>query len=87
MGLIIFLVTGALLGWLAAIVRHIEDGRGIMMNVGAGAFGAVAGGLIVNRGSILSGVSAISLPVAIIGALVLIGILGLFRSRLSDGQF
>lgn len=87
MGLIIFLVTGALLGWLAAIVQRVEDGRGIMMNVAAGALGAVVGGLIVNRGSILSGVSAISLPVAMAGALILIGILGLFLSRLSDRQF
>jgi uncharacterized membrane protein YeaQ/YmgE (transglycosylase-associated protein family) len=87
MGLIIFLVIGALLGWLAAIVQRIEDGRGIMLNVGLGALGAVAGGLIANRGSILSGVSAISIPAAIVGALLLVGILGLFRNRLSDGQF
>ena len=39
MGLIIFLVIGAVLGWLAAIVQHIEDGRGIMMNLAAGAVG------------------------------------------------
>jgi len=87
MGLIIFLVIGALLGWLAAIVQRIEDGRGIMLNVGLAALGAVAGGLIANRGSILSGVSAISIPAAIVGALLLVGILGLFRNRLSDGQF
>jgi uncharacterized membrane protein YeaQ/YmgE (transglycosylase-associated protein family) len=87
MGLIIFLVIGALLGWLAAIVQRIEDGRGIMLNVGLGALGAVAGGLIANRGSILSGVSANSSPAAIVLALLLVGILGLFRNRLSDGQF
>jgi uncharacterized membrane protein YeaQ/YmgE (transglycosylase-associated protein family) len=87
MGLIIFLVIGALLGWLAAIVQRIEDGRGVMMNVGAGALGALVGGLIANQGSILSGVSAVSIPAAIVGALVLVGILGLFRNRLSDRQF
>ena len=87
MGLIIFLVIGAVLGWLAAIVQHIEDGRGIMMNLAAGAVGAVSGGLIANQGSILLGLSAISLPVALVGALVVIGILGLVRGRLSDGQF
>ncbi|WP_374407799.1 GlsB/YeaQ/YmgE family stress response membrane protein [Pelagerythrobacter sp.] len=87
MGLIIFLVTGALLGWLAAIVQRIENGRGIMANVGAGALGAVAGGLIANQGSILSGVSPISIPIAIIAALAVLGILGLFRNRLSDRHF
>ncbi len=87
MGLIIFLVIGAVLGWLAAIVQRIEDGRGIMMNLAAGAVGAVSGGLIANQGSILLGLSAISLPVALVGALVVIGILGLVRGRLSDGQF
>lgn len=87
MGLIIFLVIGAVLGWLAAIVQRIEDGRGIMMNLAAGAVGAVSGGLIANQGSILLGLSAISLPVALVGALVVIGILGLVRGWLSDGQF
>ena len=87
MGLIIFLVIGALLGWLAAIVQRIEDGRGVMMNIGAGAVGAVAGGLIANQGSILSGVSAISIPAAIAGTVVLVGILALFRSRASDTRF
>ena len=87
MGLIIFLVIGALLGWLAAIVQRIEDGRGVMMNIGAGAVGAVAGGLIANHGSILSGVSAISIPAAMAGTVVLVGILALFRSRASDTRF
>ena len=87
MGLIIFLVIGAVLGWLAAIVQRIEDGRGIMMNLADGAVGAVSGGLIANQGSILFGLSAISLPVALVGALVVIGILGLVRGRLSDDQF
>lgn len=87
MGLIIFLVIGALLGWLAAIVQRIEDGRGVMMNIGAGAVGAVAGGLIANQGSILSGVSAISIPAAMAGTVVLVGILALFRSRASDTRF
>lgn len=83
MGLIIFLAIGAILGWLAAIVLRIEQGRAIMANVGVGSLGAVIGGVIGNRGSILAGVSAISIPIAIAGALVLIGVLALFRTRLN----
>lgn len=85
MGLIFFLAGGAVLGWLAAIVLRVESGRGIMANVAAGSLGAVIGGVVGNRGSILSGLSAISIPVAAIGALVLIGALALFRNRL-DGR-
>ncbi|RXZ64551.1 GlsB/YeaQ/YmgE family stress response membrane protein [Pelagerythrobacter rhizovicinus] len=85
MGLIIFLAGGALLGWLAAIVLRIEEGRGIMANVAAGSVGAVIGGVIGNRGSVLSGISAISLLVGAVGALVLLGVLALFRNRL-DGR-
>ncbi len=85
MGLIFFLAGGALLGWLAAIVLRIEDGRGIMANVAAGSLGAVIGGVVGNRGSILSGLSAISIPIAAVGALILLGALALFRNRL-DGH-
>lgn len=86
MGLIIFLVIGALLGWLAAIVLRIEDGSGIMANVGAGSLGAAVGGVIGNNGFFLSGVSAISIPASVAGALVLIGLLRLFRGRLPGGR-
>lgn len=86
MGLIIFLVIGALLGWLAAIVMRIEHGSGIMANVGAGSLGALIGGVLGNKGFILYGVSAIAIPVAVLGALVLIGLLRLFRDRFPDGR-
>jgi len=86
MGLIIFLVIGALLGWLAAIVLRIEDGRGIMANVGTGSLGAAIGGVIGNNGFFLSGVSAISIPMAFAGGLVLIALLRLFRGCLPDGR-
>lgn len=87
MGLIIFLAIGAILGWLAAIVLRVEEGTRIMANVAAGGLGAIAAGVFANQGSILSGISAIAIPAAVIGALVLIGILGLFRNRVSNGQF
>ncbi|MGV2494814.1 GlsB/YeaQ/YmgE family stress response membrane protein [Pelagerythrobacter aerophilus] len=86
MGLIFFLAGGAVLGWLAAIVLRVEDGRGIMANVAAGTVGAVIGGVIGNRGSILSGISGISIPIAAGGALVLIGALALFRNRFDEHQ-
>ena len=87
MVLIIFHVTGAILGWLAAIVQRIEDAQRVLANVAVGSIGAVVGGILANRESILYGISAVSIPVAIVGALVMLGILSLFRNRLSDGRF
>lgn len=81
MGLIIFLAGGAILGWLAAIVLRVERGSRIMALIGVGSLGAVIGGVIGNRGSILSGISAISIATAIAGALILIGVLALLRNR------
>ena len=86
MGLIIFLAGGAILGWLAAIVLRIERGPRIMANVGVGSLGAVIGGVIGNNGSILSGISAMSVLAAGAGALILIGVLALFRNRLDGHQ-
>lgn len=81
MGLLIFLVTGALLGWLAAIVGRIEDGPRITANLAAGGAGASIFGTLANRGSVLSGASAISIPAAVGGALIAIAILTLLRNR------
>lgn len=82
MGLIIFLAGGALLGWLAAIVLRVERGSRIMAMVGVGSLGAVIGGVTGNRGSILSGISPISIAAAVAGALILVGVLALLRYRL-----
>lgn len=81
MGLLILIVVGALLGWLATIVLHIEDGRSILANALVGVLGALVAGLVAGNGTIFGTVSASALLWAVAGAIVLIGLFNLVRQR------
>lgn len=81
MGLIILIVVGAILGWLATIVLRIEDERGILTNVVAGILGSLVAGLIASGGTFFSAVSAIALLWAVAGSVVAIAAICLLRQR------
>jgi len=84
MGLIILLIVGGLIGWLASMVMRTDGQQGILLNVVVGIVGAVLAGLILNPmiggGNIMSGdFSVSSLLVSFLGAVVLLAIVNLFR--------
>ncbi|QYJ07474.1 GlsB/YeaQ/YmgE family stress response membrane protein [Qipengyuania flava] len=79
MGLLILIVVGALLGWLATIILRIEDGRSIAFNTGAGIAGTVVTGLVVGTGAILGSISGATLLWSVVGALVTIALFNLIR--------
>lgn len=81
LGLIILLVIGALLGWLATIALRVEDGRSIFRNVMAGVIGALVAGLVASGGMFLATISATVLLWAIAAAIVLIAIYNLARRK------
>lgn len=84
MGLIILLVVGGVIGWLASIIMRTDGQQGIFLNVVVGIVGAVLAGFIVTPliggAPITSGVLSIqSVLVSLLGAVVLLGIVNLFR--------
>ena len=81
MGLLILIVVGAILGWLATIVLRIEDGRTIAMNAGVGVLGSLLAGLVASGGSVVGAVSGIALLWAVAGSAVAIGIFNFVRQR------
>ncbi|MBX7532686.1 GlsB/YeaQ/YmgE family stress response membrane protein [Qipengyuania sp. 1XM1-15A] len=81
MGLIILIVTGALLGWLATIALQIEEGRGILRNVVAGIIGSLGVGLATSGGVFLGAIRASTLLWAAVGAIVLIGLYNVVREK------
>ena len=81
MGLIILIVTGALLGWLATIALQIEDGRGILRNVVAGIVGSLGVGLATSGGVFLGAIRASTLLWAVAGAIVLNGLYNFVREK------
>ena len=80
MGLILWLVIGGVIGWLASIVMRTDAQQGILLNVVVGIVGAFLGGLIFSGGSINNaGLNLTSFLVSLVGAVVLLAIVNLVR--------
>ncbi len=84
MNIIIWLLVGGVIGWLASIVMRTDGQQGIFLNVVVGIVGAMLGGWLLSP---LFGVSTInqnnfSLPgllVSLGGAVVLLAVVNLIR--------
>lgn len=83
MGLIAWIILGALAGWLASIVMRTDAEQGAFMNIIVGIVGAVLGGFIMQMfgASGVSGFNLYSLLVAIGGAVVLLAVYKTFTNR------
>ena len=79
MGIIIWLVVGGVVGWLASIVMRTDGQQGIILNIVVGIVGAFLAGLIVGGGSINDGITLMSFLWSLVGAIVLLGIVNLIR--------
>lgn len=83
MGIIAWIVLGALAGWLASIVTKRNDQMGCLMNILVGIVGAFLGGLIMSMlgGEGVTGFNLYSLLVAFVGAVILLFVVGLVRGK------
>src|SRR3546814_20415843 len=52
MGIIMWLVVGGVIGWLASIIMRTDGQQGIILNIVVGIIGSFIGGLILSRGDI-----------------------------------
>lgn len=82
--IIVILIVGGILGWLASIVMGTNGQQGILLNVVVGIVGAFIAGFLVTPliggTPITSGTFDIrSLIASFIGAVVLLGIINLLR--------
>lgn len=84
MTLILILVVGGVIGWLASLLMRTDGQQGIFLNVIVGIVGALIAGVLVTPlfggAPITSGSFDIkSLVVSFIGAVILLAIINLFR--------
>jgi len=84
MNLLIWLVVGGVIGWLASLIMRTDARQGILLNVGVGIIGALVGGWLISPlvgvGTLeQSGFSIGSLVVSLLGAVILLAILNLLR--------
>ncbi len=84
MGIIILIIIGGVLGWLASLVMRTDAQQGLLLNIVVGIVGALLAGLLLNPliggGNIMNGDYSISsLLVSFLGAVVLLAIVNFFR--------
>ncbi len=84
MNIVIWLVVGGILGWLASLVMKTDGQQGIFLNVVVGIVGALIAGFLIaplfGTGTInTSDFSIAGLLVSFLGAAVLLAIVNLFR--------
>ena len=84
MGLIIVLIVGGILGWIASLIMRTDAQQGIILNVVVGIVGALLGGFLLTPllggASITTGALDIrSILVSLLGAIILLAIVNLFR--------
>ena len=84
MGLIIVLIVGGVLGWLASIVMRTNGQQGIILNIVVGIVGAILAGyfltpLIGGRSITTGAMDVKSLFVSFLGAVILLAIVNLLR--------
>jgi uncharacterized membrane protein YeaQ/YmgE (transglycosylase-associated protein family) len=86
MSFILWIVVGGLLGWVASMMMGTNDQQGKLLNIIVGIVGAFLGGLLLSglfdTGTINQGDFSISsLLVSLVGAVILLAVVNLFRRR------
>ena len=84
MGIITWIVVGGLGGWIASLIMKTNERMGCVLNIIVGIIGAFIGGLVVQliTGTGFDfGFNLTSLIVAVIGAIILLFLVGLIRGR------
>jgi len=80
MGLILWLIIGGVIGWLASIVMRTDAQQGIFLNIIVGIIGAFIGGLVFTGGNINNApLTVYTFLTSLVGAIILLAIVNLVR--------
>jgi uncharacterized membrane protein YeaQ/YmgE (transglycosylase-associated protein family) len=83
MGVLVWLIVGGVVGWLASIIMRTDAQQGILLNIIVGIVGALLAGFIISPligvGTINEGVTLASFLISLVGAVILLAIVNLFR--------
>ena len=84
MSIIIWLIVGGFVGWLASLIMRTDGQQGILLNIVVGIIGAFLGGFLLaplfGTGTINQGDFSLSgLIVSLLGAVILLAIVNLIR--------
>ncbi len=76
MDILLWIVLGAAAGWVASMIMKTDAQQGAVMNIVLGIIGAFVGGLVMNLfgATGVSGFNLYSFLVALLGAVIVIGL-------------
>jgi len=89
MGIISWLVVGAIAGYLAGFLVKGDEGLGVIGHIALGIVGGLVGGFIAGAltgGDYTTGINVVTIVVAIIGAVILVWGYNFIRGRSSTGS-
>lgn len=78
-GILVWLVVGGVVGWLASMVMRTDAQQGIILNIVVGIVGAFLAGLLLGGGSINNAITIESFLYSLLGAVVLLAVVNLVR--------
>lgn len=83
MGIILWIIFGALAGWVASVIMKTNYSQGTMMDIIMGILGSIVGGFLMGMvgQSGVDGFNLYSFVVAVIGAMVIIYVGRMLRNR------
>jgi uncharacterized membrane protein YeaQ/YmgE (transglycosylase-associated protein family) len=83
MGILVWLIVGGVCGWLASIIMRTDAQQGVLLNVIVGIVGALLAGFVISPmigvGTINEVISVATVLVSLVGAVILLAIVNLFR--------
>ena len=81
MNLIIWLIIGGVVGWLASLIMRTDAQQGIILNIVVGIVGAVIAGLLLGGGNINNSdpLDLTNILWSLLGAVILLAVVNLVR--------
>ena len=91
MGIIAWLVVGAIAGWLAGLLVKGDESMGVIGHIVLGIVGAIVGGflagvLLPGNGDYINGINATTIITAVIGAVVVVVGWNALRGNVRTGR-
>ena len=83
MGILLWLIFGGIVGWLASIITHDNAGMGIVGNIIVGLIGSALGGWLASAIGIgsYSKFSLGGLVISVLGAVLLLFLIGMLKGK------
>jgi uncharacterized membrane protein YeaQ/YmgE (transglycosylase-associated protein family) len=90
MGILSWLIVGAIAGWLAGLLVKGDEGMGVIMHIVLGIVGAIVGGFIAGvltgGNDYVTGINITTIIVAVIGAVIAVLVFNAVTGRSRVGR-